>query len=468
MDRRANILLERDSGSFRDPSGFIFRQSGQLYRYVSPGYGRTFDLLIGSGLYQELSASCLMISHDEVDKRSLGAASAYKVLRPRRVNFVSYPYEWCFSQLKDAALTVLKIQKIALGYNLVLKDSSAYNIQFVDGRPVLIDTLSFQPYEEGKPWIAYMQFCQHFLAPLALMSLVDIRLGQLTRTFLDGIPLELASTLLPTFNLNFGLLLHLRLHWFAQRHYSNDSLAKAARQRKFSKQSFYGLIESLKKSVERLTWTKHDRDWGNYYSDGQVRPGYIHEKELLVERCLALANPSGIWDIGANTGLFSRSAARRGIPTISLDSDFSCVEKSYLEARGKKENTILPLYVDITNPSPAMGWEHTERKSLVDRGPTDLVMALALLHHLAISNNLPFQKIASFFQRIGHWLLIEFVPKEDPMVRKLLRSREDIFQLYTKEDFESEFGRHFSIEFREDIARSVRTLYLMKRKTTAG
>jgi len=454
-----------EAGSFRDPSGFIFTADGQLYRQVNLDYKENFDHLIRSGLYNELLSRGLIIPHTEVEAETFYIPGAYKILSPRIVDFVSYPYEWCFSQLKDAALTTLEIQKLALDYGMSLKDSSAYNVQFVDGKPLLIDTLSFQRHEEGKPWVAYRQFCQHFLAPLALMSLKDVRLGQLLRNSVDGIPLDLAKTLLPTFRgLRTGLVLHLRLHAFAQKYYAERPVDKRTLSRNFSRRSFYGLIESLQKSVESLRWEKRSAGWGGYYTNGVVDSRYIEEKGALVAEYVEQAKPSTTWDIGSNTGHFSRIVAKKGVPTVSFDSDMECVEENYLETKRCGETKILPLFADFTNPSPPSGWGNAERKSIAQRGPADLVMALALIHHLIVGNNLPMLKIASFFQQISRWLIVEFVPKSDPMVQKLLRVREDIFHGYTQEDFESDFARFFFIERRQEIGKSQRSLYLMRSK----
>jgi hypothetical protein len=179
-----------DPSSFRDPSGYLFHRGAELYRQVNRRYQENYDLLTSSGLYDKLVAEGLLVPHEEVDLEPLDAATAYKTIKPLLVPFVSYPYEWCFSQLKDAALATLAIQKTAMSHGMSLKDASAYNIQFIDCRPVLIDTLSFERYVPGRPWIAYRQFCQHFLAPLALMSYRDPRVSQLLKAGLDGIPLD--------------------------------------------------------------------------------------------------------------------------------------------------------------------------------------------------------------------------------------------------------------------------------------
>ena len=211
--------------SFRDPSGFLFTTDASLYRQVNQSYQQDFDHLMNSGLYNELVKAGLLISHQEVDIDPADPQSCYKVLQPEEIEFISYPYEWCFSQLKDAALATLKIQKIALDYDMSLKDCSAYNIQFYSSRPLLIDTLSFERYNEGKPWDAYRQFCQHFLAPLSLMAYTDIRLSQLLRVYIDGIPLDLASRLLPSrARFNLSLLMHIYMHAASQQRYSSKAV----------------------------------------------------------------------------------------------------------------------------------------------------------------------------------------------------------------------------------------------------
>ena len=237
-------------GSFRDPSGYVYLRDGEIYRQVNRHYQDGFDQLVGSGLHQQLVDDGLLIPHTEVGLEHAASDDAYKVIRPQQIPFISYPYEWCFSQLKDAALLTLEIQARAFDSGMSLKDCSAYNVQFVGGKPVFIDTLSFERYREGQPWVAYRQFCQHFLAPLALMSHVDVRLHQLLRAYLDGIPLNLASRLLPRrTRANFGLLTHIHLHAKAQERFSERSVPST--DRKVGRVSFLGLVDSLKSTVKQ-------------------------------------------------------------------------------------------------------------------------------------------------------------------------------------------------------------------------
>jgi len=451
------------SSSFRDPSGFLFLHDGVLYRQVNYAYKEHYDLLINTGLYKSLVDSKFLIPHEEADIVYVKSDNAYKLLKPEPVEFISYPYEWCFSQLKDSALTTLEIQKEALKCGMTLKDCSAYNIQFSKGSPVFIDTLSFERYREGEPWIAYRQFCQHFLAPLALMSHKDIRLNQLLRVYIDGVPLDLASSLLPFHTrFNFPLLLHIHLHSASQKHYADKPVKKETIEKRVSLMSFMGLIDSLESCVRKLSRVTQDTEWDDYYiSNNNYMLEAINHKRQLVSDFLDKLRPRVVWDLGANTGLFSRIAGDKGIQTICFDMDPACVEINYLTAVEKGETNIFPLLLDLTNPSPGIGWENKERMSLWERGHANTVLALALIHHLVISNNLPLDRIATFFNRICNSLIVEFVPKSDSNVQRLLVARKDIFSNYTREAFESEFSKLFSIENCVNISNSERTMYLM-------
>jgi hypothetical protein len=254
------------AASFRDPSGFMFRRDGVLYRQINQHYKGQYDQLVQSGLLDVLWKQGLLIPHEEVLIEPSVPESAYKIIKPVELPFISYPYEWCFSQYKDAALATLQIQKIAFEKGFILKDSSAYNIQFYQGRAVLIDTLSFEPYQAGEPWVAYRQYCQHFLSPLALMAHTDIRLSQLMRVYIDGIPLDLASKLLPgSTKFNLGLNLHIHTHAAAQLKYADDTSAKSQNKGQMTKVAFLGLVDSLESTTKGLALKGVKTEWGNYY-----------------------------------------------------------------------------------------------------------------------------------------------------------------------------------------------------------
>ena len=447
------------ASSFRDPAGFVFRRDGVLYRGIRASGRPHYEALMSSGLYEELVAAGLLVPHEEVSLAG-GPPGLDRIIRPAEIPFVSYPYEWCFSQIKDAALATLEIEKRALRRSMTLVDASAYNIQFLRGRPILIDTLSLRLSESGEPWTAYRQFCQHFLAPLALMSFRDVRLGGLARVYIDGIPLGLASSLLPLRSrLRPALLLHLHLHARSQKRYEGREIRAARGKIRLS--SLLGLIDSLESGTRRLRWRAAGTEWADYYDDTNYTSEGLAEKRKAVEEFIVAVRPRTVWDLGGNVGTFSQAAAASGARVLSFDVDPACVERNYLRVRAEREPLVLPLLMDLANPSPGAGWENAERMSLLARGPADAVLALALIHHLAIGNNVPLDRIARFLARAGRSLLVEFVPKSDSQVKRLLVVREDVFENYTPEGFERAFGEYFEIDRRVPLAGSQRTLYAM-------
>ena len=459
------MSLVVENGSFRDPSGVVFYRDGQVYRHVQNSYQENYDLLMLSGLYSNLIKAQLLVNHSEVENQELSSANAYRTLQPDMISYISYPYEWSFSQLKDAALTTLKIQKLAIEFGMSLKDASAYNIQFQNGKPIFIDTLSFEKYVEGSPWVAYKQFCEHFLAPLALMSRTDIRLGQLLRNNLDGIPLDLASKLLPKLSLlNSGLLTHLHLHGAASKRFEGKSQSAEAIANRVSKTAMLGLVDNLETTIKKLTWLPYGTTWADYYQETNYSDPAMDSKKRLVGRMLdsVTPTPKSVWDLGANTGVFSRIANERGFDVIAWDIDPAAVERNYLDCKAGRGSNLLPLMIDLTNPSPDQGWALQERRSYTGRGLPDVAMALALIHHLAIGNNVPLKKTASFFSALGKWLIIEFVPKSDSQVKRLLAAREDVFPNYDLEHFERDFEFHFEIVMKAPVLESERTLFLMR------
>lgn len=459
-------MNEKVSGSFRDPSGFMFRHEGILYRQVNLHYRQEYDLLMASGLYEQLTKSRALIPHTE-ESTDLAPVpeNAYKVIRPQTVGFISYPYEWSFDQLKDAAILTLAIARRALEYGMALKDASAYNVQFHEGRPIFIDTLSFEKYEEGLPWVAYRQFCQHFLAPLALMASKDVRLLQLLRVNIDGIPLDLASSLLPTSTrLNLGLSSHIHLHASSQKKYADKEVSQAEVKGKFSRGAMETLIESLLSTVRALKVKEINTEWADYYQANNYTEASFEAKRAVVKDFISKVAPQTVWDLGGNTGEFSRAASELGIPTVSMDIDPGAVQQNYQLVKKNKEKNMLPLVMDLTNPSPALGWRNQERQSLRERGEASLIMALALIHHLAIANNVPLRDVADFFADLGPYLVIEFVPKEDSQVARLLASRLDIFPDYTLEGFKQAFQARYTILEEHPVEGSKRTLLLMRRK----
>ena len=462
----------RDPGSFRDPSGFVFSHNGRLYRQVNAGYEHAYVKLRESGLFDELTRDWLLVASDEVPLRLENAPPAYAVVAPEPIPFISYPFEWCFSQLKAAALLTLEIQRRALERGLVLRDASAYNVQFVGARPVFIDTLSFGLLSPDEPWVAYRQFCQHFLAPLALVAYVDPSLGQLSRVHLDGVPLDLARRLLPA-RLRFrpGIMIHITMHARSAAAATVDqqrAMPAAERTGRMGKTALLALTDSLRRTVEGLQWDPPATLWSTYRDHANYSAGGNDHKrqvvtEALTQICAGRSNVM-VWDLGANDGVYSRIAAGLGARVISFDLDPVVAEHQMRACLKDASPAILPLVQDLTNPTPALGWRHAERRSLLDRGPADVALALALVHHLVISGGVPLAEVVRFFHAACHHLVIEFVPKSDSQVARMLSLREDTFPDYSQEGFERAFQPAFQMVSSTRLADSERTLYVMERR----
>lgn len=449
--------------SFRDPSGYVYESEGILYRFIHPDYLKHYQLLQSSGLYKVLTGEQKLIVHEEVS--SSQSQTEGLTIRPEKIPWISYPYEWTFGQLQAAALLTLDIQKKSLEHGMTLKDASAFNVQWIGYQPIFIDTLSFEKYIPGSPWLAYRQFCEHFLAPLALMTYTDLRSNQFLKVHLDGIPLEVATQLLPVKAwFNTHLLCHIKWHSEAKTGAEKKS-APARHSPTLNLTAMYGLLDHLRSSILSLKIKPRNHAlWSDYYDQtcSYSETSLAHKKELA-GLFLAQTNAKIVWDLGANTGLFSRIASDQGAYTVAMDLDPECAEACFRQTQTLKDKKLLPLVMDLSNPSPSLGWAHEERSSLSKRGPADAILALALVHHLAISHNLPLDRIAEYFVELGKWLIIEFVPKSDPQTQKLLSGRADIFSHYTKSDFETQFSKHFDIVDAETISGTERRLYRMRR-----
>ena len=323
-------------GSFRDPSGFVFTRGGTLYRQVNQVFKASFDAVTASGLYDELAGDGLLVPHQAVPLDLAATGDACAVLEPERLPFISYPYEWSFSQLRDAALLTLQLQDRALRRGFTLRDASAYNVQFRGGRPVFIDTLSFEPRDEGSPWAAYGQFCEHFLVPLELMSRRDIRCGTLLRSYLEGVPLELGSRLLPRASwLSPGVLFHVHLHAKAQGRYAHAAVAREnGRRRTMSREALLALVGGLRHCIEGLDWTPAGTEWADYVDDNSYSDAASRSKREIVARALAPRAGGTVWDLGANTGVFSRVARETSAHVVAFDIDPAAVERNYRRVRG--------------------------------------------------------------------------------------------------------------------------------------
>jgi len=449
--------------SYRDNNGYVFEHEGKIFRLIKPAYFEHYNALMQSGLYDELTTKGWLLQHKEISGEEINSLTSHEgnIILPMQIPFISHPYEWSFDMWKDAALLTLHIAEEALQNNMVLKDATPFNVQFLHGKPVFIDTLSFEKYEEGKPWIAYKQFCECFLAPLLLMHYCHPDTGKLFSVYPNGIPLDMLVTLLPRkarWNINTYL------HIYLQKKIVTGSKESGKHADNFSRKKLEILIRGLLGFVNKLTLKRSKSAWDDYYTDTILGKDYLDAKTLLVQSFLKDIRIGSLIDLGANDGHFSLLFKEQAKQIISIDSDARSVNNLYGNIKEQNIKTILPLIIDFTSPSPSIGWNNNERRSLHERLKGDVVLALALVHHLAISNNLPLQFIADWLATISNYLVIEFVPKSDEKVKLLLQNREDIFDNYSLENFKAIFSEQYQIIREEKVGETDRTFFLMKKK----
>lgn len=452
-------MKNKEISSFRDPSGYIYYENNCVIRKINKEYFKQYDNLMKSGLYEELTNNNYLIKHEEIERNK-----EYILLKVTKIPFISYPYEWSFDELKDAALLTLKIQDIALKYNMILKDASNYNIQFYKGKVIFIDTLSFDFYKEGLPWGAYGQFCRHFISPLLLNTYVDERCSLMLKNHIDGLPIDLTNNILKN---RGGFTAKQHIKWHAKSIIKNNEKVLNTKNIKISKQNLINMNNMMINQITNLTRKKIETEWDTYYQVTNYDEISDQDKIKLVNEYISKINfkeDDLIYDLGANDGKYSRIASKYCDNIISFDIDNNCVNRNYLLNKKESENKILPLILDFNNPSSSIGFASKERKGITERAKAKCIMALALIHHISISNNVPFSEISSWLSELGDYLIIEFVPKEDSQVQKLLKTRRDIFSNYNQENFEKTFSENYKIITKTKIKNSQRILYMMKVK----
>lgn len=460
-------------GSFRDPSGQVFEAEGRIVRTVSHGFSEHWEACVDSGFLSQMTAARKLIPFVELSALGPNADFsdvAWKLLEVERIPCITYPYEWCFSQLQDAALLTLDVQDEALSRGLILKDASAYNVQFVGVRPIFIDLLSFEKHEQGRPWAAYRQFCRHFLAPLALSARLGLWCGSMSRLWIDGIPLAHACAMLPwRSRLNVGLGIHLYAHARMEaRHADARKAADKARAVTMSVKSLQNFTQSLRSCILSLRPAACTTEWGDYYTDTNYTEAAQKHKSQLVDSLARQYSGALAVDMGANTGLYSRMLSPHFATVVAADIDPLAVERHYRILRDDTSlNNVLPMVLDLGNPSPALGWACAEREAFAPRMQASFVTALALIHHLVITAGIPLRLVAAYFadmvQAGGH-VCMEFVPKEDSQVQRLLAARPDIFDDYTLKGFIQAFEERFTVVAQHPIEGSLRTLFDLQRK----
>lgn len=447
----------RDEASFRDPDGFVLEHDGQLYRSLTREAGRR--LSSHDAFYREAVERRLLVPFSSGE--SLAGFEA--VIKPKRLPLVSYPYEWCFAQLKDAALNTLDINILALEHGLTLKDASAFNSQSLDGGMTFIDHTSFEDTDGRLPWRPYSQFCRHFLNPLVIGAYRDIHVGSFFRIDIDGLQQQTANDLLP---LRATLRPSIMMHMLAHNHYirrASEYEGKIETQAVTAKGRQIDLLKQLRSFIASLEAARAASTWAHYYKSTNYVEATFAQKKEAVASCFAGRRFAAIWDVGANDGTFSRLVADASQSVLALDLDHNAVNANYVFNRRQGGSRIHALVYDVGNPTPALGFRSRERSTLDSRSKPDAIMALAVIHHLSLTNNIPFDQTALYFAERSPELVIEWVGRSDSQVKRLLAQKNVPYDWYNEDDFRTAYAKHFALVTRTPISGADRVIYHFRR-----
>jgi hypothetical protein len=452
----------RHSSSFRDPSGFIFLDQGLVKRSISPLYFKQYNALKSSNFFKKLHNAGLLIPHEE-----LSTSENEVIIQPEQIAFMNYPYEWSFSQYKEAALLTLKIQKFALENGFSLKDASAFNVTFHKGNMVFIDTLSFDFYHENSPWRAYKQFISHFFGPLVLAKYNGLESLKLMNSFIDGVPIKMLSSMLP-FKTKLNPFLYSNIHLLAKfedKH--NEDYKGESKATKLSKNAQLNIIKGLYDFIKKMS-LKTSSEWGNYYDKTNYANDAFDQKATIIDKWIVQLGAKTVIDVGGNDGTFVRKINQELEEALVCDIDYNAVDANHNYVKKKKETFMLPFVFDILNPSANIGFNNKERDSFLERikrYAPDVTMALAVIHHITLSGNIPFEMSAEFFSSFSKHLVIEFPKRNDSWVQRLLNTKGEFrahFDFYTIDNFESSYSKYFELIEKVSIDNSDRVMYVYK------
>ncbi len=455
---------KQHKSSFRDPSGFVFLEDGIVKRKMFPNYFPVYNKLSELQFYNKLFNSGLLIPHKE-----LSASDSEIILLPEQIPFITYPYEWSFLQFKEAALLTLKLQKYCLLNEVTLKDASAFNVTFHNGKAVFIDTLSFDLYIENTPWRAYKQFIMHFLGPLVLSYYHGSQSLKLMSTFIDGIPLPMLTSMLP-FKTKLSPTLYTNIHLLAKfedKH--NEDTHGGSTAYSLSKKAQLKIIENLYDYIKNLH-LKEETEWSDYYSKINYSDKAFQQKALIIDTWIQKSKAKTLIDVGGNDGTFVRKLSQPIDHALVCDIDPNAIDVNYKKIKERKETFITTFVLDVLNPSAGIGFENAERESFINRARNfepDVTLALAIIHHISLSGNVPFKRSAQFFALFSKKLIIEFPDRNDSWVQRLLTNKSDFkdhFDFYNITNFETAYLERFELIEKLKIEDSERTMFLLKRK----
>jgi ribosomal protein L11 methylase PrmA len=460
------MMIVRDHGSFRDPSGYVAHYGDRIFRILREDAFSSFEWLKSSGFLAELVRKKWLVPTEVASEPAVRNLSQ-RVLEHEAISFISYPYEWPFELLKRAALFHLDLHLLALESSFTLIDASAYNVQFMGTKPIFIDPLSLVSYSEGEFWLGQRQFCEQFLNPLLLTSLVKIPFNAWYRGSLEGVSSEhLARALRPKHKLSWRIWSEVLIPvWLQRSARSNPSKAMAAKQRKLPMDAFQFILRNLRAWISdmRDPFAKEGTTWSSYEVENSYLAEEERRKQAFVSDFVGRLRPSIVWDLGCNSGLYSETALRAGAQyVVGFDSDHGALNRA-VQRSVRSDLKFLPLLMDACNPTPSQGWNQKERAGLSARNKPDAVLALAIEHHIAIGRNVPLPMLLDWMTGLADRGVVEFVPKDDPTVQRMLSIRQDIFDQYSQAEFESELAKRAAIEKREVVSSSGRTLYIYEK-----
>jgi len=460
-----------DPGSFRDRSSRVFHVDDAIFRVLSKKALKEWQFLMSTTFFKRFMAQGKLIQTEQVDiggkldQTIMGEWAA--TLKHQIIPFISYPYEWSFGMLKDAALLQLELMHAALDEGMILKDSSAFNFQWVGTNPVFIDIPSFEKLDVGKPWVGYQQFCQLFLYPLFLQAYKHIPFQPWLRGSIDGIEPELCNRLMSIRDLvRPGVFMHVYLHAKMQSKYdsSQNNIKETLRSGGFNTDLIKANVRRLSKIIRKLTW-KSGKSTSSDYSNNNSHTDGDHDMKVAFVRDVVMTQPwKLVWDLNCDTGTFSRIAAENARYVVAMDVDCNAIEVLYHALKQGGNKSILPLVSNVVDPSPNLGWRGLERKALTERGKPDLTLCLALIHRIVISENVLLKEFIDWIASLGTSIVIEFVTKEDPIVKALLQNKEDNYTDYEINYFEQCLSESFDVARREMMSSENRILYFAKAK----
>ena len=456
--------LYYEPGSFRDPAGKIFYKNGKVYRKLSETGAKRFDYLKKDNLLEELIKKEFIVKTSETDGRQIDdKLKGEKILEHEKIDFISYPFEWTFNQLKDAALFHLDFQIYLLNKNAKLIDASAYNIQFKDNKPIFIDVLSIDEYKDGEFWYAHKQFCENFFNPLLLSSRKGVSFNNWFRGNLEGIQTSDLNSLLNFFDFTSpSVFINVfMMNKLDERSKINPKKAsdKVKFSKKFSKKSFINLLSQMRNFISKLKSKKKISDWDTYEENNTYQVQEEEDKLSVIKNFVDKHNPSFLVDLGCNEGKYSEYASKqKNVKVVGIDFDLNVLDRAYIKSKKNNPN-FFPMYVDFSNPSSNLGWAGSERKGLQERSNFDCVIALALIHHLVIAKNIPLEDVIKWIVSFAPSGLIEFVPKEDPTAKIMMSLKGDIFKDYEEKKFETLLSKYAKIKNISNVTSTNRKIY---------